>query len=306
MKILYVARDLGTVKNGANQVMMRNLNCLRTIAGEDNVKVFHLPKASLRNVMGSFARLGSYGVPKKLESELKTTVRDLHPDVVFIESSSNGSLFKILKSEKCVTVCFAHNVDTILAKQEIQSRNPIISLPKYLLTSYNEKVTVKYADKIICLNDRDSKNFKQMFDREGDVILPITFPNRKIDLESTSTNENKSFLFVGSDFFPNVEGIKWFIENVAPKVTANFRIVGACCGNSQLTSLQLPDNVKLIGYADDLDQEYADATGVIAPIFKGSGMKTKTIEALSYGKFIYGTSEAFEGIKDGVWCPEKY
>jgi hypothetical protein len=34
---------------------------------------------------------------------------------------------------------------------------------------------------------------------------------------------------------------------------------------------------------------------MISPIFKGSGMKVKTCEALMYGKNIIATQEAFEG-----------
>ena len=37
---------------------------------------------------------------------------------------------------------------------------------------------------------------------------------------------------------------------------------------------------------------------VIAPIFDGSGMKTKVAEALMYGKRIIGTREAFSGYED--------
>ena len=37
---------------------------------------------------------------------------------------------------------------------------------------------------------------------------------------------------------------------------------------------------------------------MIAPIFHGSGMKTKVAEALMHGKKIIGTSEAFVGYED--------
>ena len=39
-----------------------------------------------------------------------------------------------------------------------------------------------------------------------------------------------------------------------------------------------------------------NASAVVCPIFSGSGMKTKTIEALRYGKIVFGTNEAFAGI----------
>ena len=105
------------------------------------------------------------------------------------------------------------------------------------------------------------------------------------------------FLFVGSDFFPNVEGIAWFIKNVAPYINHEIWVVGSCCYNNAIKKLPLTSNVRLKGYIPDLDMCYRNALAVIAPIFSGSGMKTKTIEALSYGKSIFGTTEAFVGIE---------
>ena len=59
----------------------------------------------------------------------------------------------------------------------------------------------------------------------------------------------------------------------------------------------------VVGTVDDLSEWYLNACFVIAPIFDGSGMKTKVAEALMYGKRIIGTPEAFsgyEGIADRV------
>lgn len=43
---------------------------------------------------------------------------------------------------------------------------------------------------------------------------------------------------------------------------------------------------------------YLAAKVVIAPIFDGSGMKTKVAEALMYGKRVIGTTEAFSGYEE--------
>lgn len=297
MKILYIARGLGAEKNGASQVMKRNRDALRDIVGGKNLIEYYLPRTNLKNVFISLVQFGSYGVTKAEERKILAEVENTKPDYVFIESSSFGSLYKKLSGKSLKSICFAHNLDTALARQEISSRNPLISWPKYISTYFNEKRAAKYADCLICLNERDSLGFSVMFGRKADVILPITFPERtKDEIRPTDTSLTPYYLFVGSDFFPNVEGICWFITNVAPYVDVQFRIVGSCCQNEMVKALSCPPNVTLVGYADDIDEEYRNAVGVIAPIFKGSGMKTKTIEAMSYGKSIFGTDEAFAGI----------
>lgn len=55
-------------------------------------------------------------------------------------------------------------------------------------------------------------------------------------------------------------------------------------------------NVHFLGRVDDLAPYYLQATAVVAPILSGSGLKTKTVEALRYGKYVIGSAEAFEGI----------
>ena len=54
-------------------------------------------------------------------------------------------------------------------------------------------------------------------------------------------------------------------------------------------------NIRIIGQVDDLAQWYRGACCVVAPVFDGSGMKTKIAEALMFGKRIIGTTEAFSG-----------
>ena len=297
MKIVYIARDVGLNVNGAGQVMHRNKVALQRILGKDNVIEYILPKSNLKSVLTSIIQAGSYGITKKEEQCIIEKIKQVKPDFVFIESSSYGSLYKKLDELNIKTICFAHNLDTLLSKQEITSRSPLISIPKYLLTRYNEKKTSRYCNVLICLSKRDSEGFKKQFGRSADMVVPITFPKRTIYVESINADRKPYLLFVGSDFFPNVEGIKWFIDNVAPYINIDVHIVGGCCNNPLLKKISIPKNVKILGYVDNLEYEYLEAVGVIAPIFKGSGMKTKTIEAMSYYKSIYGTDEAFAGIE---------
>jgi glycosyltransferase involved in cell wall biosynthesis len=62
----------------------------------------------------------------------------------------------------------------------------------------------------------------------------------------------------------------------------------------------LPDRVEVVGGVDDLGKWYRRARFAVAPIFDGSGMKTKVAEALMHGKRIIGTSVAFEGYDDAL------
>lgn len=308
MRILYISRSIRDEQNGANQVMRRNRKALKEIATDENFIELTLPSITIKGVLKSILSDSSYGIPKQIEDTVVKRAVEFNPDIVFIDSSSYGSLCKKIHLAGLKTVAFAHNLDTALCRYELKSRSPLIAYPKYWSIKRNERTCTQYSDLLICLTQRDSEAFDKEFGRKADLILPITFPTHHLNFDNkTNDAKCKSYLFVGSDFFPNVEGILWFIKNVAPFVDAKFRLVGSCCKNKVFDSVKIPDNVYMVGYAENIESEYLQASGVIAPIFKGSGMKTKTIEALSYGKSIFGTNEAFAGItfdydKIGALC----
>ena len=85
---------------------------------------------------------------------------------------------------------------------------------------------------------------------------------------------------------------QWFIERILPQVNAKLIVVGA---NMDKSSFKNNEKLEIHGFVDDLGEYYRNCDVVIAPIFEGSGMKTKTTEALMWGKYIIGTNESFCG-----------
>lgn len=296
IKVLYIAREPQKILSGGASVEKRNLSTLQSLYGDSNVIVEYLPRANLRRAALSLATLSSYGVSRKQEKLILQSQERYECKLVFIEGSLWGHIVYELSKRGCKVVVHMHNIETELYKDRLKKEKGIVSHIRYYFVKFNERLSVRHASSIITLNQRDYDDMLNIYGRKADIILPITFPERKIQY---SLDEIGNFLlFVGSDFFPNIEGIIWFIKNVAKNIKIKIKIVGGCCKNTLLKDMVLPENVELIGYVDDLDYYYSKAAAVIAPIFKGSGMKTKTIEAMSYGKTIIGTGEAFVGIEN--------
>ncbi len=57
------------------------------------------------------------------------------------------------------------------------------------------------------------------------------------------------------------------------------------------------DGVDFLGHVDDVELEYAQAAAVINPIWAGTGLKIKTVEALARGKPLVTTSKGIEGMR---------
>jgi glycosyltransferase involved in cell wall biosynthesis len=110
---------------------------------------------------------------------------------------------------------------------------------------------------------------------------------------------------VGGNFYANLAGIEWFRDFISPHLSLPLYVVGR--GYDQVRAeLEIPGKIIFVGGVDDLEEWYRNSKFVVAPIFDGSGMKTKVAEALMYGKKIVGTPEAFVGYEATLprsgWC----
>ena len=201
-------------------------------------------------------------------------------DLVVYNTSIHGIFLKTGK-----TVTFFHNVEYSYAKQAGERK--IKLLYRYLC----EFLHARRSDAVITLNERDSEGIRKLYGRKADLIWPTSFRDRFIP--DYAYNDDRYLLFVGSNFFGNTEGLDWFIRNCLDRIGLPLKVVGN--GMDQLQGKYEGKNVEFIGYAESLDEYYYQATAVVLPIISGSGMKTKTCEAMMFGKTVIGTDEAFEG-----------
>ena len=159
-------------------------------------------------------------------------------------------------------------------------------------------MAVKYCDKCIVLNDRDNVELIKYYKRSADMFLPVYYKDTaKINTVSLDQDEFR-ILFVGGKFWPNILGITWFVENVMPKLNKRAKLYIVGRGMEYLQEEELfnkTKNVTVVGGVENLDYWYNSANITVGPIFHGDGMKTKTAEALMYGKKFIGTTEALCG-----------
>jgi glycosyltransferase involved in cell wall biosynthesis len=109
-------------------------------------------------------------------------------------------------------------------------------------------------------------------------------------------------LFVGSDHMPNQEGINWFCRNVYHPFLSGHKIrlgiVGRVCDHVDYTSPCVTKLGVLHGSADALKNLYLSAALVIVPIFEGTGISIKTLEALALGRVVVSTPVGARGLRD--------
>ena len=226
--------------------MHRNYEMLTRLFGGDNVICYSVARPTLKIIVLSLLRMGCYGVSKRDEETIMDVYCKDSFDFVFFEGSLFGRIVKLLHGLEAKSVIFEHNVDASMAYQEYLYDHSLVSYVKYRFIKFNEKRTVRYATSLIALNKRDCDGFERMYGRKPELIFPITSPKVDLDDVPVLTAINRPFLlFVGADFYPNIEGIVWFIEHVSPFIQLDLRIVGACCNNPtfSVAELSLADDI---------------------------------------------------------------
>jgi hypothetical protein len=302
MKILFIRyKKTGKIPEGGEQVSQKNYDAFARLLGEENVTPYYIHDENKRSIFhyipAVFYFFFNYffGLSKKRTGEIVKLASGY--DVVFIDRSVFGILAKHLKNNnyKGKIITFFHNVEKIYFADKISRFAPW----RFLVlncANKNDKYACVYSDKIIALNARDAREIKKRYNRTPDLLIPVAFKDvyKQDAYPQEKTSVPLKCLFIGSYFPANSEGITWFIQEVFPFVNVHLQIVGKGM-NLLKKELNIPENVELIADAPDLKPYFETADVVILPIFKGSGMKVKTCEALMYGKNIIGTTEAFEG-----------
>lgn len=293
MKILYIGNIPANSMGGADVVNKRNYTLLEEISN-GKIDVIELNVTSAKDKL--FLGISSQTI-KEIENALS---RKNYTHVFFSQSLYGRAVKFIRKKFPYIPIfVFCHNVEVDYAMSYLRTSG-LKALPFYLVVKKWEKEAINNSSAIITLNSRDSKRFKEVYGKDAAFELPTSFKDvfmeEKANQIIAKNNQSRiDYLFVGVSFFANVQGCQWFIDNVLPYVHGNFYIVGK--GMDKIQFKNLSDRIYLKGFVDDLSEYYYRAKMIVSPIFTGAGMKTKTAEALMYGKTIIGTTEAFEGYK---------
>jgi len=118
----------------------------------------------------------------------------------------------------------------------------------------------------------------------------------------TSKIRDKSMVFIGGlGWYPNVEAVKFLLDNIWPKVYSRYPdstldIVGSKPPDSIKQMAQKYNGVKVHGFVDDIIPLFDSAMCYVCPIKDGGGTKLKILDALAMGKAIVADPIACEGI----------
>ena len=163
-----------------------------------------------------------------------------------------------------------------------------------------ELSTLDDYDVLIPITERDELTFTEMGYKGKSVVAPIGLEMETYRPDYRSFISRPSICFIGSlDWMPNLEGLKWFLDQAWPQVklvvpNVELHIAGR---NTPKWIEKLDDpQIKVHGEVEDA-KDFINAHSImIVPLFSGSGMRAKILEGMALGKVIVSTSLGMEGI----------
>ncbi len=164
-----------------------------------------------------------------------------------------------------------------------------------------EQEIARRAKAITLVSDDEAKLFRTEVSRTTRV-LGVANGVDATSFQAVKTKQDRpvELLFVGVlDYYPNVEGISWFVQDVLPELRDNLdfrmKIVGRK-PNAAVLRLANENNVEVFGDVPDVRTYLDNADIVVAPLRLARGIQNKVLEAMACALPVVLTDAAATGI----------
>ncbi len=219
---------------------------------------------------------------------------------------------------RCPLIVFDnHNCEYLLQQRafltdlRIPSRWPsaAYSLVQWLRLRRYEARVCRQADCVLAVSEADAAALRRLVPTVSITVVPNGIDTRAYRTEPLKPNDQmprNALVFTGTmDFRPNVDAVLWFVQEVLPRIQAEFPdvrfVVVGQRPHERLRHLQSNPAVVLTGWVEDARPYIASSTVYVAPLRIGGGTRLKLLEAMALGKAVVATRLGAEGypVTDG-------
>ncbi len=161
------------------------------------------------------------------------------------------------------------------------------------ISEEKEKALLHFYDSVICIQEDDCRLVSNWLGAEKTILAP--HPVQATQQPIREHAENISY--IASNWFANIDGLKWFLEKVWPGVNRNglsLSVYGRVC--ESFDNFAAP-GVAFHGFVDDLAKAYSQIDIIINPVRWGAGLKIKTVEAMAHGLPLVVSTEGGRGLE---------
>ncbi|WP_254546547.1 glycosyltransferase family 4 protein [Halomarina pelagica] len=238
-------------------------------------------------------------------------VREVDPDVVLAQHPYIGQVVRDERVARAIdetgarVVTNAHVVEYAAHRRfrectDDPSTRAELALEIPLLRR-SELAVYEASDRTLVLGERDRERLDAL------DALDVRVQRVALDADAYRPADPAAavpdrLLFFGSyNWFPNRDGIAWFVEEILPTVRrarpdVELLVAGRGAPES-IRNLGDRPNVRFVGEVEDLAPLVRSASAVVAPLRVGGGVRIKVLESMAWGVPVVTTPSGFEGVE---------
>jgi glycosyltransferase involved in cell wall biosynthesis len=241
-------------------------------------------------------RVLPYRIDDWFDNSICSPVREisgsLNPNIVMVEYVYLSKIFELF-DRSVLKILDTHDVfggrDQLFLQNNLQ--------PEWFYTSESEeKRGVDRADVILAIQSQEAEYFRKISEKEVLTVGHLIRPAKSAG--STEPIHPPRLLFVGSSNPSNLDGIRWFLENVYGILRKKSTEIELDVIGNIADFIGPAPGVNLIGTVKELTPFYLNASVVINPLQFGTGLKIKTVEALAMKRPLVTTPNGASGIEE--------
>ncbi len=205
-------------------------------------------------------------------------------------------------SGRAAHILVCHNIEHRLFSSYLDR----LSVPKIgrALLRYDGKKLYKHElsglrqiDQVIAISTHDAEYVREVNSGSEVLVLPPVFSYPPY--ERPSGHADRATLDLGLmakfDWWPNREGLDWFVDSVLPRLPKRIRL--NLFGPGSETVIGNDRRIVRHGYVPELDGIWAVCDVMICPMLSGSGVNVKLVEALYNRMPVLATHFAARGVQ---------
>ncbi len=269
------------------------------------------PLPAITSLLSSLPYTVSRFISAETQSALKKTLEEGPFDILQIEGLMMTPYLDLLPDHPHTRIVFRpHNTEYLiwshLAREE---KNLLRKSYFHLLTrqilKYEKRISRRFRY-LLPISEQDAKIFRTWNSQACLQVLPygIDLPEEAGKTQSRPA----ALLFLGAlDWRPNIQGLEWFLNKVWPPLSKRFPdLFFHIAGRNP--DLRLKEKIehhnpskKIIfhGEVDNTVDLFDRSTHFIVPLFAGSGIRIKILEAISRGMVVISTPTGAAGLPLG-------